>query len=97
MELLHLLDPAERTSGRHARLFRCQASTLVVGSEQLQMRADLFVEPLVGATRPGRASQAPQDGAHHDPSSSRRDIIATVRDHRSASTASCFFPALVIE
>jgi hypothetical protein len=47
MNLLHVLDPAERPSGRHARLLRRQASTLVVGGEQFQMRADFFIEPRV--------------------------------------------------
>ena len=60
MDFLHLLDPAERTTGRYARLLWRQTSAFVVGGEEFQMRADLFVEPLVGGpTRELRTNPRP--------------------------------------
>src|SRR5678816_1279426 len=97
IRFLHLFNATEITARRSASLFWCESSPLVVSGQQLQMRTDFFVEPIVSATTPECGGDAVQDGAHHDLSSSSRDIIATVRDHRSASIDSCFFPARVIE
>jgi len=93
---LHLLDAAEIAASRLASLITRQTSAFVVGGQQVQMRADFFIEPLVGVTSPEHGRDAPQQETHHDPSSSSRDIIATVRDHKSASIDNCFFPARVI-
>ena len=79
-----------------ASLFWSQATLLVLGSQQIQMPADFFVELVVEVPAAEHSGDSLKDGAHHD-SSSNRDIIATVRDHRSASIDSCFFPARVIE
>lgn len=91
-----LRQPSQLHEGHAASLLRRQAATLVVGGQQIEMRLDLFVEPLVRSTAPERRDDALKQRSHYDSSSSSRDIIATVRDHRSASTDNCFFPARVI-
>ena len=63
--------------------------------KSFEKRYGIVVEPLVGVSGPEQGRDALQEATHYDPSSGRRDIIATVRDHRSASIDNCFFPARV--
>ena len=94
---LHWLGAAEITARSAASLLRCRAAAFVIRSEELQVRPDLLVEPIVRSSTPECRGDTVQYGAHYDPFSSRRDIIATVRDHTSVSINSYFLPARVIE
>ena len=67
--------------------------------EQIEVMADFLIERVIGGARSDTRPDAPQRGAnaHDEDSPSIRLIIATVFAHRSASIASCFRPARVIE
>ena len=97
--LFHLLDSTEVSSRGQAGLFGRQSSAFVVASQQIEMPAHFFVERRVERTSSQRRLDAHQDGTkgHDEDSPSIRLIIATVRDQRSASIASCFRPERVIE
>ena len=97
--LFHLLDSPEIPSRGQARLFGRQPAAFVLVSQQFKMPADFFVEGRIHGSPPEHRRDAHDDRAkrHDDDSPSIRLIIATVRDQRSASIASCFRPARVIE
>lgn len=95
--LLHRLDAAKLAPRRELGLLIRQAATGVIVGERIEMRLHLLIEPGIDLPTHEESTDAGAQHAHHDFSSSSRDIIATVRDHRSTSTESCFLPARVIE
>ena len=95
IRIFDLLDSSEVAPRRQPCCFRRQPTTLMVSGQHLQVRADLFIEGRI--ERPSRERRLDtlqrRSKSHDEGSPSIRLIIATVRDHRSASSASCFLPA----
>jgi hypothetical protein len=81
------------------RIFGRHAAADVVLFEKVQMRANvIFQIPIAPAASDECLYTHRQHSKRgHDYSSSNRFTIATVRAHVSASAASCFRPARVIE
>jgi hypothetical protein len=65
VDLLHLLDAAERAPRREARLHGRRAPPHVLRPKSLEMRLHFFVEPLVQLTsNEQRANPRPEDADH---------------------------------
>jgi hypothetical protein len=97
--LFHLFHSTEITARGIACALRRQSSSFVLGRQQVEMLADLLIKCRVERPSPEQREHAPESRAkrHDEDSPSIRLIIATVFDHKSASMASCFLPARVIE
>src|ERR1017187_5923308 len=94
--LVELGDGAEVAAGGGEGIGGREAAAFVVGGEEREVGGDFGVEFGVGAAFAEEArEQDTQPG--HDSLSSRRAIMATVRDQLSVSAASCLRPARVME
>ena len=99
IHFLHLLSTAECAPRRRTRIFGRKTTADVLLGEKVQMRADVIVQIAIVSTAQDECLHSHRQHAKgcHDYSSSSRFTIATVRAHVSASAASCFRPARVIE
>ena len=99
IRFLHWLYSTEVTPRGETGFRRWEAPPLVFSGQHFQVLTDLLIER--GIERPLREqrSHPPESRAqrHDEDSPSMRFIMATVLDQRSASIASCFLPARVIE
>src|ERR1035438_3347732 len=93
---VELGDGAEVAAGGSEGIGGGEAAAFIIGGEERKVSGDLGIEFGGGAASAQQARQENAQGGHGS-LSSRRAIMATVRDQLLVSAASCLRPARVME